>query len=505
MSTELIKLRATADILGGDVFFANDNGCDPENPSNDGLLANGMYIRLNGSDGSIAYISAYELDKAIDIIGEMSMSKANASDVEVLRQELASKVSSINFDLLQTEVNNKASKSLVDEMQDTIAVKANQSTVDEIIETLNAKASQSVVEELRETLNAKASQSVVEALEEGLLTKADADDVEAMLADINELKKTVQTLTNVDSINAINNQITFLNSEIQRRLTIDDLASINSGLANANTNNAALTERVEVVEVNLNKKASTTYVQSQVSELNTAITGVASALGGKADKTDLLSKANKDDFEAVAKKVNTITSQIADIELDIDNNYDSLNTEIAKKANKNYVDTKVEEFTNELSNKADKTTVNDAVSRINNKLQTLEDTHFDDISRLSGGIENVECEVNNAIATINATVSAQVKQISNHTTQITKLQESNNTANEKLKQSWVRVLTTNEYKKLRTAPEGVPYNDRYKYPNIVYLVVDFNKPKAIYIGDILVAQAEQKGSIGFAYTFPIVF
>ena len=40
---------------------------------------------------------------------------------------------------------------------------------------------------------------------------------------------------------------------------------------------------------------------------------------------------------------------------------------------------------------------------------------------------------------------------------------------------------------------------------IIYLIVDFNKPKAIYIGDILVAQAEQKGSVGFAYTFPIVF
>ena len=26
-----------------------------------------------------------------------------------------------------------------------------------------------------------------------------------------------------------------------------------------------------------------------------------------------------------------------------------------------------------------------------------------------------------------------------------------------------------------------------------------------YIGDVLVAQAEQKGSVGFAYTFPIIF
>ena len=45
--------------------------------------------------------------------------------------------------------------------------------------------------------------------------------------------------------------------------------------------------------------------------------------------------------------------------------------------------------------------------------------------------------------------------------------------------------------KIKKLTPPAPYNSRYKYPNTVYLVVDFNKPKAIYIGDILGAQ-EQK-------------
>ena len=53
MSEILTKIQSTADILGGAVFFANENGQDPEYPGVE-LVPNGMYIRLEGSDGSIS-------------------------------------------------------------------------------------------------------------------------------------------------------------------------------------------------------------------------------------------------------------------------------------------------------------------------------------------------------------------------------------------------------------------------------------------------------------------
>ena len=138
MSTN-IKLKATADILGGSVFFANDAGFDPEYPNNGDLLPNGMYIRLEGSDNSIAYISAYELDKALGIIGDMSMSKASQADVDALEAAIEDKVSSSDFELLQGDVENKASKADLDNALDAFNGKASQEQVDSIIEALNEK------------------------------------------------------------------------------------------------------------------------------------------------------------------------------------------------------------------------------------------------------------------------------------------------------------------------------------------------------------------------------
>lgn len=505
MSIDNIKLKAAADILGGAVFFANEYGVDPEYTSNDGLLPNGMYIRLEGSDGSLAYISAYELDKAIGIIAGMTASKADAATVASLQALLDDKVSTTDFQLLSSDVEGKASKAELDDALDTFGGKADQTAVDAIIEELNAKANQETIDAINAALEGKAEQSDVDALQTLVAAKAELETVSGLLADVIALKATVETLTNVDSIAAINNQIAYLNSEIQRRLTIDDLTTIKTNIANLTTSNETLSERVGNVEANLSKKATTTYVQGQVTELNTAITGIAARMGDKADKSDLANKANKSDLDSVTSKVKTLNSTISDLEVLIDNNYDELAGDISEKADASYVNTKVTEFTDELSNKADKTTVNTSISALNTKVNTLEDNYSTAIGDVSGSIEELECEVNNVLAELRANINTQSRNITTQGNKITNLETASNTYKDQLKQTWVRVLSTNEYKKLTTPPEGVPYNSRYKYPNTVYLVVDFNKPKAIYIGDILVAQAEQKGSIGFAYTFPIVF
>lgn len=504
MSTN-IKLKATADILGGSVFFANDAGFDPEYPNNGDLLPNGMYIRLEGSDNSIAYISAYELDKALGIIGDMSMSKASQADVDALEAALEDKVSSSDFELLQGDVENKASKAALDDALDAFNGKASQEQVDAIIAALNEKASQEYAEQLQAEIEAKADATTVEELSTSVEAKASKATVEELQADVLALQETVRLLTNSDSIVAINNQIAYLNTEIQRRLTIDDLSTINTTVSNLGNSQSELTERVENVEVNLNKKATTTYVQGQVTELNNAITGLSVRVDSKADKSDLSGKANKSDLDQIVKKVNTLGSTVSNLEIATDDNYDELSAALNKKAVKTEVDAAIESLNETIASKADKTTFNEEISRINNNYNNLESTLTEDINRLSGEIEQIECDTNATITELRANINTQNRTITNQGTQLTKLQESSQTYNEKLKQNWVRVLTTNEYKALRTAPEGASYNNRYKYPNTVYLIVDFNKPKAIYIGDILVAKAEQKGSVGFAYTFPIVF
>ena len=505
MSIDNIKLKAAADILGGDVFFANEHGVDPEYPNSDGLLPNGMYIRLVGSDDSLAYISAYELDKAIGIIAEMTRSKADNATVVALQALVDDKVSSTEFELLQSDVEGKASKAEVDDLMDEFATKASQADVDAIIEELNTKANQETIDAINAALLSKAEQAEVDTLSALVEAKANLETVSELIADVVSLKETVQTLTNADSIAAINNQIMYLNSEIQRRLTIDDLTTIKTNIASLTTSNEELSERVGLVESNLNKKATTTYVQGQVSELNNAITGIAAQLGNKADRIDLSGKANKSDLDNVVRKVATINNQIADLEVLIDDTTDGITTTIAKKADNTYVNAKVAEFTEQLGTKADKTTVNSSLSSINTKIASLENTYNTGIGGVSGSIEELGCEVNNTLAELRATLNTQSRTITTQGNKITSLEASSSTYKDQLKQTWVRVLSSTEYRKLTTPPVGVPYNDRYKYPNTVYLVIDYNKPKAIYIGDILVAQAEQKGSIGFAYTFPIVF
>ena len=121
----LTKIKSTADILGGSVFIANELGFDPEYPNNGDLLPNGMYIRIEGSDGSVAYISAYEIERSIDIIDEMSKTKASQADLTALQEIVEGKVSSSDFELLQGDVAAKASKADVDALLDEFEGLAN--------------------------------------------------------------------------------------------------------------------------------------------------------------------------------------------------------------------------------------------------------------------------------------------------------------------------------------------------------------------------------------------
>ena len=129
----LIKLKATADILGGDVFFADENGCDPNNISSSGLLPNGMYIKLEGSDGSFAYISAFELDKIINNLSTITATKANAADVTTLQQLLEGKASDTDIELIYTELDKKVDKTEFDTFNTTLSNKADNTVVDTLI------------------------------------------------------------------------------------------------------------------------------------------------------------------------------------------------------------------------------------------------------------------------------------------------------------------------------------------------------------------------------------
>ena len=508
MSDILTKIKSTADILGGDVFFATEDGKDPEILENGDLLANGMYIRLNGSDGSVAYISAFELDKSIEIIDNMSKGKANKADVDALRLLLDEKASTTDMDLFQSTLDTKASQEDLNTLSTTVNTKASQESVDNIITLLNEKASQESVDSLTEVVNTKASQESLNSLTEVVNSKADNSSITEMQADIAALETAMGNIVDSSSIKAIQDQIAFLNNEINKKLTADSLTPITSDIEELESANEDTISRLENVEGQLVKKATTTYVQTQVSEIQKTLTDIATVVDTKADKTDVANKASKSDVEKLSTKVSELNVTVGTTLTNLDSNYNDLVNTVNSKADKNSTETAIAELTAAVESKADSFEVAESITGVTSRLTRLETTKNDGINEITASLNELQCNVNNAISEINATVSNQGRQITNQNTQISKLQEKDIAVEESIKNEWVRVITPEAYKKLAPIgsllPNGSP-DPRAKKPNTVYMLVRYNKPISVYIGDILIAQAEQKGSVGFAYTFPISF
>ena len=370
---------------------------------------------------------------------------------------------------------------------------------------MDEKASKTSVDSLIETVATKANISDVTEIETAIEGKASAAEVAAIKTAIEALEEVVGTLTDTDSVTSINAQIEYLNTELNKRLTSSDLVPLTTNVTALTAETDNLSSRVENLETNLSKKANTTYVQGQVTEINNTIANIISTVESKADKSSVSSKADKADVTALTASLSETIKNVSDLSATVTSNYNELNDEIESKADKSFTETQLNTLNSSLVAKADKSTFNEAIDRITTQLNSISSNTTSKYADLLGDIDELECEFNNILSEVRASINAQNKNITQQDAKIKTLQTASDSYKEQLKQKWIRVLTTTEYKNLRNPVEGASYNDRYKYPNVVYMVVDFNKPKALYIGDILVAKAEQGGSIGFAYTFPMVF
>lgn len=508
MADILTKIKSTADILGGSVFFANDEGFDPDYLENGDLLPNGMYIRLEGSDGSVAYISAYELDNSLNIIDQMTRGKANQADVDALIELINSKATNSSIELLESELLNKADKSTVDSLSASILNKADKSTVDELSVSLIAKANQSDFNELSEMVLSKADQSAVNSLTDTLSNKANKSTVDSLRQDITNLQSVLDTLTDTASITAIQNQISYLNDELNKKLDSSEVSSvvdqINELVDRANSTDSKL----ENIETNLNKKATTAYVQGHVTEINSVLTKMATTVDGKADKTSVATKANQEEVDKLSKKVADLNTTVSSSLTSLDINYQDIANSLSGKADKAYTDSAIANLSRSINDKAVKSEVAKSINDLNTRLYNVEENCEENYSTMHDSFHDLETNVNNAIAEVNATLYNQTKELtklkSSDTEQSAKIKDQE----EKLKNEWVRVMTPEAYKKL--PPVGDTYNDGTPNPyakqaNTIYMLVRYNKPIAVYIGEVLIAQAEQKGSVGFAYSFPIIF
>ena len=175
---------ATSCIAGGTVIKANPDGFDPDFLTNGGLLPNGLYIRIDTNDGKHIYISAFEIDKAIGIISDMSIGKANSADLEALATEVEHKASDIDLELVRTELGTKANKSRVDALSDSIKDKVSKTELETIQVALQGKANQTDLDEVIAQLENLSTNDRLAVLEELVGAKADASELNKIISDV---------------------------------------------------------------------------------------------------------------------------------------------------------------------------------------------------------------------------------------------------------------------------------------------------------------------------------
>ena len=213
-------------------------------------------------------------------------------------------------------------------------------------------------------------------------------------------------------------------------------------------------------------------------------------------------------LDKLTKKVTDLNTTINTTLADVNVNYQELVNNLGNKADKASTEAPSSTLNTTIAQKADKLETLNTLNSLDARLTNVEASSGGDISDVRAEMEELVCDVNNSIAEVNAAVSSTSKQISTQSSQIAKLQQADVKFEEQLRNEWVRVMTPEEYKRL--APIGDTFSDGTLNPyakksNVIYMLVRYNKPISVYIGDVLIAQAESKGSQGFAYNFPIIF
>lgn len=511
--------QSTPNIIGT-VFYANADGCDPEHLDVSGFNPGGMYIRLNTADG-LAYINAYTLGQTITTIDNMSKNKATTAALNALATEVNNtKATKVELEALSGVVDTKLSAAAINDITATLETKADEediTTLNDSISTLNTELSERIsstednIELIESELDLKATTASVESLTTTVNEKANSSEIADINARLDEVENDIDALndlSNDDNITSMNNQLEDLNTRVSNCLTIDSevITSLNASVTDINADLDTLEEDIDQLRTDVNNKASIIYVESQLTDIHNVLSAANSAIDTKADIETVANKANQSDLLQVQTNINDLVSDINNINQEITEKYDDVTAQIDTKANIADIESNISTINAAISEKADTTYVDSKNTELTNRVDIFEGSLESTVKNYANeSIDLFECEINNTISELRSSINSNRMKLNSQEQNISALQTSNQSHNDLLKQNWVRVLSTREYGRLLpNPPEGI-FNNRYKYPNTVYLVVDFNKPKAIYIGDILVAKAEQSGSIGFAYTFPIVF
>lgn len=422
------------------MFKTDEHGIDLEHPEVTGLNGDAIYIRITFLNSETPlYISCWLLQSDIESLKTLINTKASKSEYEILRGEIEDKASLIQLNYLQEQINSKVDKSQVDKLQNIVDKKANIDQVAKLESIIFNKADKTQLVEISDTIDSIQSSldsfigsgdignfdQVIQELKTDISDKVSREDIQIIIpsieekADKSQLEEISKRIESIEEVN-LDNLLVKLDSMALSISKLDKM--INS------------------VKTNIQRKADTSYVERIDTDLKRATTKLDTIVESKADKIDLISKANKSDVDALYNTNVVLTNHINQVKKDV-----------TTKASQSDLDSKYDELIHAIS---DQHTV-----------------HRNDIRQINNNITSVEKDID-------------------------KIEESINNLSTFATHEWIQILTPEQYERIH--PSRID-------PAKLYMCVKYNKPYALYIGSILIAERNVDTSTGFVYTFPITF
>lgn len=438
------------------MFKTNNDGIDPEYPEVSGLRSNAIYIRFVFERQQPMYISCWLLQSEIERIDTLTSSKASQSEVDSLKILIEQKASLLQLALLQEEINNKIDKSQLTDIQSLIDKKANADDLSKLESKMYDKADKKDVDVIKND---------VAVIKESLGDVVDEDIVTDIINDITELQTSINDKADRSEITSLTNEISLKASQEDFDLLSEKVDSIQetnvdhiiNEIDNINNKIEELDNRTSTNTESIKKKADLTYVESVDDELKKLTTKLDVVVETKADKTELASKANYTDLLAIQSLVISTNDSLKNLKKVVDN-----------KADKIYVDNRETDIRNDLQHEIDELSV----------------SHKNDYNSTKSQLSDIE--------KIIGVTDPSIKNSYRKNSVINRLEE----AYEMASKDWIQILTPEQYKRIPASRID---------PAKIYMCVKYNKPYAMYIGSVLIAERGASSATGFAYTFPLTF
>lgn len=324
-------------------------------------------------------------------------------------------------------------------------------------------------------------------------------------------------------------QLSTIQAQIDTKANADKVASLESLIANKadKLNITGLQQQLDQLTTKIDQLADSNLVQdikSDIQEIEATIATLASQEAVITLQSQVEDKATKDEVKALADKFDSmevvsldeLTKQVSTLDKKTNNlsiNVDGLDTKVKKKADLTYVEQidndlkkKLTAIEKDIANKAssDKLdeTINDVnatVVSMNNSIKTLENS----IKSTYSTTEYVNDKFNSVLHRVNENYTTYKNEVATINKRLINLEKSDvefKSSIREIKKSaerqWIEIMTPEQYRRLPSSSIEA---------NKIYMCIKYNKPYAMYVGSVLIAQRDSKSSNGFAYTFPLTF